>query len=271
MRELIQFAHKTGYSGIELWGVHARSLIRHDPIGLARLVPQMHRNQIEVGMISDYLDLLSPSGFEGQEAKWKELVSLARLFRTDKLRIFAGNQASAAASRESWEQCMAKLRHLADISSEYGVYLIIETHPMTYADCMPSILRLLEDTDHPYIRLNLDFLHMWEAGCTPEEAYRQLKPWTHHFHFKNVRDRDNLGVFAPDNVYSPSGHRNGIVSLANGVLPYADIVQMLEQEQTPLAASIEWFGDDPYQQLKEEMMWLKQVEEARRRDAVRIG
>ncbi|EFM12164.1 Xylose isomerase domain protein TIM barrel [Paenibacillus curdlanolyticus YK9] len=271
LRELVVFANKTGYTGIELWGVHARSLIRHDPIGLARLVPEMQRLQIEVGMISDYLDLLTPEGFEEQEAKWKELLSLARLFQTNKLRIFAGNRASESASREEWERCMKRLRDLADMSSAYGIYLIVETHPMTYADCLPSVLKLLEDTDHPYIRLNLDFLHMWEADCSPEEAYRKLKPWVHHFHFKNVRDRDSLSVFAPDNVYSPSGHRQGIVSLSEGALSFSEIVKLLELDQTPFSASIEWFGDDPYHQLKEEMRWLRQVEDEIGKTVTRIG
>jgi 3-dehydroshikimate dehydratase len=260
-RELVHFAHTAGYSGIELWGVHANSLLRNNSLKIERLIEEMQSVSITVSMISDYLDLLvEPNLFLKVEQKWYELISIAQLFKTDKIRIFAGNKASASASEEEWGLCIARLRHLVEISSAYGIYTVIETHPCTFADNLQETLRLLAEVNHEFLCINLDFLHLWEVECPPYEAFWQLKPWIVNFHFKNVLNQESLHVFSPNNVYSPSGYRDGMVPLANGAIDFSEIVNLLMKEQTTFPASIEWFGDEPFHRLRSELQWLKEVE-----------
>ncbi len=261
IRNLVRFAHLAGFSGIELWGVHGVSLLRNNPLDIARIVNEMKDVGICVSMISDYLDLLAePDFFAAEEIKWREKISLARLFKTNKIRIFCGNKGSAAATRREWELCITRLKHMADLSAAYGIYTVIETHPGTYADCLDSTIRLIKEIEHEYVRINLDFLHLWEAGCHPIEAYQRFKPWTINYHLKNVSNRDCLPVFLPDNVYSPSGQRDGITSLADGLIDYAGIIHVLESDNTPYSASLEWFGNEPFSLLKAELQWLKNLE-----------
>lgn len=264
IQQLIRFAKAEGFSGIELWGVHAAALFRNDPEEIPRIVNEMQARNINVSMISDYVQLNAPQDqWTNAERKWQTLITLALLFRTDKIRIFAGNQASAAAIMEERMLCINRLRQLAEYSSRFGVYLVIETHPDTYSDTLESTIRLLNDVDHDHVRINLDFLHMWEVGCEPLDAYRALKPWIVNYHMKNVATRDSLDLFSPCNVYSPNGIRSGMTKLADGMIDYTSIIKYLESEQTPHAASIEWFGDEPHRLLHEEMTWLKQVESLR--------
>lgn len=261
LHQLIRFAHSEGYSGIELWGVHAAALFRNSPEDIPRTVAEMQRKAMEISMISDYLDLNAPpERWADEEKKWQTLLSLALVFRTDKIRIFAGNQASGSASHQDWNRCVSRLHNLARYASGFGIYTVIETHPDTLADTVDSTLRLIHETGHEDVKINLDFLHMWEAGTDPLEAYRVLKPWIANFHLKNVANRESLGLFAPSNVYSPNGSRNGMVKLAEGVIDYPAIIGHLEKERSPHAASIEWFGEEPHRELREEMIWLKQVE-----------
>ncbi len=259
--DLIRFAHRAGFSGIELWGVHAYSMVRDHPPGVIRILREMESVGIGVSMISDYLDLLANADrFVDVERKWKELISLARLFKTDKIRIFAGDKASAAAVGQEWERCAARLARLADLSSVFGIYTVIETHPGTLADNLDATLKLIDRTDHDFLRVNLDFLHLVEAGCRPLDVLAKLKPWTINYHLKNVSARDRLHVFSPGNVYSPSGLRDGMTPLADGIVDFAEIMDALVRDRTPCSASLEWFGNEPFRVLQAELQWLRKFE-----------
>lgn len=261
LRELLQFTKRNGFAGIELWGVHGLSLMRQNPCEIPLLAEEVRELGIGISMISHYLDLNAhPDRFEAAERQWNELIRLAKAFGADKIRIFAGNSGSAASSRSDWNLVVKRLRAIADQSSNHGIYTLIETHPDTYADRLDSTLRLVEETNHAYIGINLDFLHLWESGTAPLKAWRSLKHTIKHFHLKNVLDSSSLRIFDPHNIYSPSGTRSGIVSLAEGAVDYSGIIPLLASEDSGYSASIEWFGSDPFRYLKEEMLWLKERE-----------
>ncbi|MFD0697454.1 sugar phosphate isomerase/epimerase family protein [Paenibacillus sp. GCM10027628] len=262
-RELVRFAHRTGFSGIELWGGHARSLLANQPLNIASMVEDMEQDHICVSMISDYVNLfVGPEQFEETVCKWRQLIEMANLFKTRKIRIFAGNMASGGANDQDWALCAEQLRILLDLAMDQGIYTVIETHPGTLADTLDSTIRLIQQTDHDALRVNLDFLHIWESGCEPMEALFKLKPWTMNYHLKNVQARSYLSVFEPNNVYSPNGLREGMVALAEGVVDYKPIIQELVKVQSPYLASLEWFGYEPYRQLETEIRWLKEVEQS---------
>ncbi|MFB9327849.1 sugar phosphate isomerase/epimerase family protein [Paenibacillus aurantiacus] len=255
--DLIDFAGRTGFSGIELWGVHGRSLLRDRRRELPGLLEDMEARGLGVSMISDYVDLLAP---EDQTAlllrRWDNLLDMAHAFRTRKIRIFAGNRASAAATQREWTLCADRVSRLARIAAERGVQLVIETHPHTYADTLDSTLRLLRDAAPSPIGLNLDFLHLWETGTAPIEAYRQLRTWIVNYHVKNVAALEQAGLFESGNVFSPSGKRDGMAALARGAIDYAAVFDQLHQDATPHPIAIEWFGEDPFALLEQERRWL---------------
>ena len=80
------------------------------------------------------------------------------------------------------------------------MYVLLETHPNTLTDTLPSTIELLEEVNHPNLKINLDFLHIWESGAYPIDSFHRLKPWTLHYHFKNISSADYLHVFEP-NMY----------------------------------------------------------------------
>ena len=43
---------------------------------------------------------------------------------------------------------------------------MLETHPNTLTDTLPSTIELLEEVNHPNLKINLDFLHIWESGAS---------------------------------------------------------------------------------------------------------
>lgn len=266
-KDLIEFAHRTGYHGIELWGVHGKAMLQNNKRELANFMDIMQFKNLNVSMISDYIDLCAPDDHNAMMIqKWNELIAMASVFRTNKIRVFATNQSSSSASQQEWDRCVRRLRKLSEIASERGVYLVIETHPNTYADTLVSTLRLLHDVGHSHVRINLDFLHLWESGSDPIEVYHSLKPWTVNYHMKNVSSLDKVELFAPTNVFSPSGNRIGMTALSEGSIDYATIVQVMEEDRNTHPVAMEWFGEEPHVQLKAELAWLTSLNNKRKQD-----
>ncbi|WP_239617718.1 sugar phosphate isomerase/epimerase family protein [Cohnella mopanensis] len=260
--DLVRFAREQEFAGIELWGIHARAVLRRCEHEVPSLLDRMEADGVRISMISDYIDLYSEDDQVALK-RGRELFALAKTFRTRKVRIFAGNRPSAMADSETWTQCIIRLRELARMASEHDSYLVIETHPDTLADTLSSTLRLLRETNHAHLRVNLDFLHAWEWGSDPIDAYRELKSWTVNYHLKNISGRNRLDVFAPNNVYSPSGDRIGLTALSDGVVDYSAIIEQLVRDDSPYTASIEWFGEQPFRYLESELAWLKKQESLR--------
>lgn len=261
-QELVHYAQRTGFSGIELWGVHAFSMLGQQSGAMDRTIKELDAAGIRVSMISDYIDLAADAaGYLEAKKKWLQLIAAAKMFKCDKIRIFAGNSGSGAASSSEWNRCVELLHQLAEISSAYGIYLVIETHPNTYADRLDSAIRLMTEVNHAFVRINLDFLHLWETGTPPVEALQALKPWTIHYHLKNILNAGDLWVFLPDNVYSPKGRREGMSALSQGVVDYSEVIRILSREDHEYSASLEWFGAKPFSFLESELAWLHQFGE----------
>lgn len=250
--ELAAWAQAQGFDGIELWGAHAANLAAQPEYGAKWL----GSFGLSVPMLSDYLPLEGTA----QELREKlELLSgLARHWGARRLRTFAGRVASAASSAAQRRQVVSRLREACEALQRHGVYLLVETHPATLADSTAATERLIAEVAHPGLRINFDVLHLWEAGDDPAAALHRLRPYVGHFHLKNVSSREQLGVFAPSNVYSAAGTRQGMVPLFKGAFDYREFLAGLVMD-TRLTASLEWFGDDVQQTLLEDRRALAQL------------
>jgi 3-dehydroshikimate dehydratase len=261
LEDVAVFARANDFHGIELWGAHARHLgqnPRRDAAWLADL-------GLSVPMISHYLPMDAPPDILVEQAR--DLFRLAGRWRTGKVRIFAGSTGSAEINPRQREDIATKLRELCRIAGEHGLLLLIETHPGTLADTLTSTLWLIEEVDHPALRINFDTLHVWEGGDEPRAARAALRAHIAHYHLKNVRSRADLGVFEPGNVYAASGRREGMVPLFDGVFDYAAFLDDLVEDAS-IEASLEWFGNDPFDVLRKDHRAILRLREARERAAL---
>lgn len=252
IEQLAEWARAQQFQGIELWGIHARNLAhqpQYDAAWLASL-------GMYTSMVSDYLPL------EGEmaeaHAKAKILCERARHWGTQKIRSFAGHLPSAQVDATQRQHMVKRLRMLCELLAHQGCSLLIETHPSTLADNIASTSQLVAEVDHPALKINFDVLHLWEAGDDPTSAYLQLKPFVQHFHLKNIRERYLLPVFAPTNVYSPAGSRDGMVSLFEGEFDYSNFLSSLPKD-VAIEASLEWFGAQVKETLKQDRDHLWQL------------
>ncbi|MDQ1914162.1 sugar phosphate isomerase/epimerase family protein [Paenibacillus sp. GD4] len=248
--QILQYADRHGFDGVELWGVHARQLYEQ------RQQERLSLGRLHVSMISDYLDIGSDADMAATITRCCELLKVAEWADAKHIRTFAGRKPSKLVNTKELECIVGQLRILGDLCLAQGVTLLVETHPGTLADDTQFSLQLMQMVDHEAVGLNLDFLHLWEAGDQPVESYRQLEPWVGHFHFKNVATRSYCHVFEPQEVYSPSGKREGMAALGDGAVNYREILRHVGQSGK--FASLEWFGASPFTRLSTDLQWLRQ-------------
>ncbi|MFE6137227.1 sugar phosphate isomerase/epimerase family protein [Bacillus sp. NPDC057893] len=252
--DIVQFAYENGFEGIELWGTHAQNLYMQERETTERELDFLKDKNLEVTMISDYLDISLLADFQKTLEKCEQLVTLANWFNTNKIRTFAGQKGSEDFSEQERKEYVKRIRMICDLFAQHNMYILLETHPNTLTDTLPSTLKLLEEVNHPYLKINLDFLHIWESGADPVDSFQRLKPWIQHYHFKNISSAEYLHVFEPNNVYAAAGSRIGMVPLFEGIVNYDEIIQ--EVSDTEQFASLEWFGHNAKDILKEEMRAL---------------
>ena len=254
--ELADWAKRNDFDGIELWAVHARHLDRQPALD----GHWIERQGLRIPMVSDYLPL------DGSEAealrKTREACRLAKRWHANKVRTFAGPLGSDEVSPSQRRAMTRRLKTLTQCVADEGLSLMLETHPGTLADTVGSTLELLSDIDHSALGINFDVLHVWESGANPLVALKQLAPWVHHCHFKNIQQHSQLGVFAPANVYSPAGTREGMVPVLEGACDYRPILAELgawQSEGIAMDVSLEWFGADSYRVLNSDLRQLRRV------------
>lgn len=256
--EIAAFAQSAGFDEVELWGAHAEHLAELKPYG-ARWLAQFG---LSASMVSHYLPLVGDAA-TGRRALHAAL-DLCERWGAPKLRLFAHNQASAAVDDARFAAVAERLREFAEIASGRGLTLAVETHPGTLADSLAATQRLLAAVPHPALTVNFDVLHLWEAGDDPAQAFAALAPRVSHLHLKNIASSEQLGVFAPANVYSPAGDRAGMVPMGEGAFDYRAFLHGLAPEHE-LSASLEWFGGRPRAVLSHDVQWLRTVLGAGRR------
>ncbi|WP_442602794.1 sugar phosphate isomerase/epimerase family protein [Paenibacillus sp. KN14-4R] len=251
--DIIRFAELNGINGIELWGVHAKNLYSKLESTI-KLLKQMGKCNINITMISEYLDF--NENIDILISKCKEIVNYSKFFGTNKIRIFFGNSQSEGIKQIEWINAIEKLKKIVELFSKKGIYVLIETHPNTYADTLISTKRMCEEVQNEYLKVNLDYLHLWETGVFPVEAYYQLQPWIANYHLKNILAIEYSNVFEPANIYSPNGTRLGMTSLRNGAIQYEEVIRLMLNNENNSYIGIEWFGDDPINYLIEEKKWI---------------
>ncbi|MCM3410260.1 sugar phosphate isomerase/epimerase [Metabacillus litoralis] len=253
--QIAHWAQKHDFQGIELWGIHAKNLADEPHYG----ADWLNAYGLETSMLSDYLPL------EASEsdllAETKKLSQLAKHWGTKKIRTFVGKKGSAQTTKMEREDLIEKLQLICEYLYSEGQSVLVETHPNTLADNVASTIQLLEEANHPALRINFDVLHVWESGINPLEAMKQLGPYVSHFHFKNIASRSQLDVFSPNNVYAAAGSRKGMVSLFEGAVNYQEFLEKLIPTMD-VQASLEWFGPNVKEVLEKDGKQINEIIEA---------
>ena len=258
LERIANWAKAHQFDAIELWGVHAKNLCQSADFTAESLAEK----DLSVSMVSDYLPL--DGNLEISLESAKALCTITRSWGAKKLRTFSGNKPSAGMNAIERDACTQRLREYCKVAADYDIDLIVETHPNTLADTLESTLKLIEEVNHPALRINFDVIHVWEMGSDPIFALDQLSPLIQHMHFKNITQRHLLNVFSPGNVYAPAGNRVGMTPLFEGEYDFKQFLSYLMKESSipwqNMDASLEWFGPDVFATLDNDRKALAKFE-----------
>jgi D-psicose/D-tagatose/L-ribulose 3-epimerase len=174
-------------------------------VGLVDFNPSVQRFSIE--RVQKYLDL----AYE-YEAKNVLLV----------LGEYIWNQ-EVIPPAEQWRTGVENCRRLGDYAAKLGVQIALELEPfkLSLVNSVDTMVRFLDDCDHPAVQANIDISHLVLAGVEPAEL-RRLAGRAIHVH---ISDCD--------------GKRHGDLPPGRGVVPFAPYLAEIKKLNIDGAISIE--------------------------------
>lgn len=124
---------------------------------------------------------------------------------------------------EQWRTAVVNCRVLGDYAAELGVQIALELEPfaLSLVNSVDSMVRFLDDCQHPAVQANIDISHLLLAKVQPEEL-RRLKGKAIHVH---ISDCD--------------GQRHGDLPPGRGVVPFEPYLREIKALGINGAISIE--------------------------------
>lgn len=199
--EALPRLRRIGYEAIEIlagegWPTAPARLSRDDRAALSGAIQDQ-------GFDSPALMVLLPLCEEGRgrqavDAEFRAVCQLARdLSFSEEPSVVSspiGNQGPAWDSGR--ERIADRLVALADIAQEHGVILAAEPHVGNPLDSPEKAVWLMEQTNHPALRLNFDMSHFQVQGMDLRHCIEACLPYAAHIHIKDgYLDADGEVVF----------------------------------------------------------------------------
>lgn len=239
-KEIIAFAAKHHYQGIELRGIQGE-------LDLTKCVAFSKEN------INDSLQLLKDNNLQivglGSSAKMhlkeetarkknldeaKQFIDLADRLNCKAVRVFPDKLPEGVSREETMDLITAGLIELGDFSKSSKVSVLLESHgDLVYAD---DILRVLKNTNKENVALIWDIFNMWiKTKESPTDVYAKLQPYIQHVHLKDAVVNNGKIKY---------------VLFGNGEAPNKEAINLLKQSGYKGFYSLEW-----------EKMWHPEIEE----------
>jgi sugar phosphate isomerase/epimerase len=87
---------------------------------------------------------------------------------------------------EQWQTGVRNVRELGKYAADLGLLIALELEPfkLSLVHNVETMLRFLQDVNHPAVRANIDVSHLQLSGTKAEEL-RRLKGWATHVHLSD--------------------------------------------------------------------------------------
>src|SRR5207302_9931312 len=87
---------------------------------------------------------------------------------------------------EQWQTAVTNLRDLGSYAADLGVQIALELEPfkLSLVNNVDTMVRFIDDVNHPAVRANIDISHLQLSGTGPQEV-RRLKGKAIHVHLSD--------------------------------------------------------------------------------------
>lgn len=139
---------------------------------------------VAVGLID-----FNPSVQRFHVERVKAYLDLVYEYEADNLLLVLGEyiwQQEVIPPAEQWRMGVEACRGLGDYAADLGVEIALELEPfkLSLVNSVDSMVRFLDDCDHPAVKANIDVSHLVLADVAPEEL-RRLQGKAAHVHISD--------------------------------------------------------------------------------------
>lgn len=184
----IRMTKEIGFDSIDIFtdpldiGIKERLLIKRecDKAGL----PIMSICCVAVGLID-----FNPSVQRFHMGRCKAFLDLCYEYQAKNLLLVLGEyiwERQVIPPAEQWALGVRQLHELGDYAADLGLAIALELEPfkLSLLNNVDSMVRFIDEVNHPAVRANIDVSHLQLSGTAPEEL-RRLKGKAIHVHISD--------------------------------------------------------------------------------------
>lgn len=256
--EAIELLHKMGADGVEIvvQDDYKSGLPTHCSREILEQVKQCAQdNHIQIICLTPYNSYFNSLD---EEVRQKELAAIENVIGycdflgAKYIRIYGGNLVAGDTEKleERWAKLVESLQYLGEKAAEKGVTLVVENHFNTMAVSAKQSAKLMEDVNHPAVRILYDQANL---AFTGNEDYIQAiqiqQQYVAYMHVKDLVFKEGVAFTSSDVAHPKEEERNVYTRIVGeGVLPWPEILRAVKEQGYDGWLSLEyerrWHPDD---------------------------
>lgn len=275
--EAIELMHRIGADGIEI-------VVQDDYCSglpcdcnentLSAVKQCAEKNGIQIICLTpynSYFNSLDETARQREIAAIKKVIGYCDYLGAKYIRIYGGNLAAGDTEKltERRAKLVESMRELGDAAAEKGVTLVIENHFNTMAVSAKESASLIEEIDHPAVRILYDQANLTftENECY-EEAIPVQQKYVKYIHVKDLVFKEGV-AFSSSNVAHPDESERNVYTriVGEGVVPWPQILRAVKERGYDGWLSLEyerrWHPDDIPDAsigMKKSLEYLRQIQ-----------
>ncbi|PVD49903.1 xylose isomerase [Terrimonas sp.] len=228
--EILSFAARHGFSGIEFRGLHREIDLSKAPdfsaANIRTSLQKLKQHKLRIINLgaSTALHYTNKAEREKNIDEAKRYIDLAQQLNCPYIRVFPNKLPKDDTRNAVIELIIDGLKTLGDYAKNTKVTVLMETHgDVVYT---ADLVRIMESVNHPKVALVWDIANMWTITKEPPaEVYPKLKPYIRHTHIKDA---------------TLDGDKVNYVLLSKGQVPIFEAIDLLHKDGYKGFYSFEW-------------------------------
>lgn len=256
--EAIELLHKMGADGVEIvvQDDYKSGLPTHCSQEILEQVKQCAQdNHIQIICLTpynSYFNSLDEAVRQKELAAIEDVIGYCGFLGAKYIRIYGGNLVAGDTEKleKRWAKLVESLRYLGDKAAAKGVTLVVENHFNTMAVSAKQSAKLMEDVNHPAVRILYDQANLAFTGNEDYvQAIQTQQQYVAYMHVKDLVFKEGMAFTSSDVAHPKEEERNVYTRIVGeGVLPWPEILRAVKERGYDGWLSLEyerrWHPDD---------------------------